>query len=129
MQYAFRGNRRLPSFIVAGALIALLAIWLGAGAASSVAAGHAHHRSAAHKADVSISSQPWGDAGGVPVRLWTLKSGNGLTIHITNYGGVVQSILAPDRHGRLADVVLGFPKLSDYINDFQNQPWPAAGGS
>jgi aldose 1-epimerase len=26
-------------------------------------------------------------------------------------------------------VALGFPKLSDYVNDFQNQPWPASGGS
>jgi hypothetical protein len=60
MQYAFRGSRRLPSFIVAGALIALLAIWLGAGAASSSAAGHAQHHAAAHKADVSIGSEPWG---------------------------------------------------------------------
>ncbi len=129
MQHAFRGNRRLPSLIAAGALIALVAIWLGVGAASSAAAGHAHHHSAAHKADVSISSEPWGDAGGAPVRLWTLKSGNGMTVRITNYGGVVQSIWVPDRHGHLADVVLGFSKLSDYINDFQHQPWPASGGS
>jgi aldose 1-epimerase len=70
-----------------------------------------------------------GSADGHAVRLWTLKSGNGLTVRITNYGGVVQSILAPGRNGQLADVVLGFPKLSDYINDFQNQPWPASGGS
>ena len=26
-------------------------------------------------------------------------------------------------------MALGFPKLSDYVNDFENQPWPAAGGS
>jgi aldose 1-epimerase len=29
----------------------------------------------------------------------------------------------------VANVALGFPKLSDYVNDFEHQPWPAAGGS
>jgi aldose 1-epimerase len=63
------------------------------------------------------------------VRLWTLRNGRGMVVRISNYGGVVQSIWVPDRFGRRADVALGFPRLSDYINDFQNQPWPAAGGS
>jgi len=131
MQSAFRGTRRLSGLFIAGTLVALLCIWLGAGAASSAAAGHAHHHGRAHvkKASVSISSQPWGDADGHPVRLWTLKSGNGMTVNITNYGGVVQSIWVPDRHGHTANVVLGFSKLSDYVNDFEHQPWPASGGS
>ena len=52
-----------------------------------------------------------------------------MIVKITNYGGVVQSIWVPDRTGQLKNVALGFPKLSDYVNDFENQPWPAAGGS
>ena len=52
-----------------------------------------------------------------------------MVVRISNYGGVVQSILVPDRDGRVKNVALGFPKLSDYVNDFENQPWPAAGGS
>jgi aldose 1-epimerase len=52
-----------------------------------------------------------------------------MKVEISNYGGVVQSIWVPDRHGRLANVALGFSKLSDYLNDFENQPWPASGGS
>jgi aldose 1-epimerase len=52
-----------------------------------------------------------------------------MTVTITNYGGVVQSIWVPDRRGRRANVALGFRRLRDYVNDFQNQPWPAAGGS
>jgi aldose 1-epimerase len=63
------------------------------------------------------------------VRLWTLRSGRGMTVTITNYGGVIQSIWAPGRGGRRANVVLGFKTLSDYVNDFEHQPWPAAGGS
>ena len=36
---------------------------------------------------------------------------------ITNYGGIVQSILVPDRRGRLGDVVLGFDSIPRYEKD------------
>jgi aldose 1-epimerase len=77
---------------------------------------------------LSISSSLWGDANGQPVDLYTLSNGR-MKVRISNYGGVVQSIWVPDRRGRLANVALGFGRLSDYVNDFQNQPWPASGGS
>jgi aldose 1-epimerase len=83
----------------------------------------------AAKAGPTISSKAWGKADGRAVRLWTLRSGHGMTVKITNYGGVVQSIWVPGRNGRVADVALGFSKLSDYVNDFEHQPWPASGGS
>jgi aldose 1-epimerase len=78
---------------------------------------------------LKISSVPWGTADGQEVSLYTLRNADGMEVKITNYGGVVQSIWVPDRHGRLANVALGFSNLSDYVSDFQNQPWPAAGGS
>ena len=66
------------------------------------------------------------------MNLYTLTNGT-MTVKITNYGGVVQSIWVPDRRGRLVDVALGFPKLSDYVDDFTQgatqTPWPEAGGS
>src|SRR5688572_32129269 len=34
---------------------------------------------------------------------------------ITNYGGIVVSLHAPDRRGKMADVVLGYNNLADYI--------------
>jgi aldose 1-epimerase len=55
-----------------------------------------------------------------------------MTVKITNYGGVVQSIIVPSRHGA-RDVALGFPKLADYVADFTQgatqTPWPESGGS
>ena len=77
----------------------------------------------------SITSIPWGTAHGQPVRLWTLRNGRGMMVRITNYGGVVQSIWVPSRSGAVKNVALGFTSLSDYVNDFEHQPWPAAGGS
>src|SRR5918911_946447 len=56
-----------------------------------------------------------------------------MTVKISNYGGVVQSIWVPTRGGGVKNVALGFPKLSDYVKDFTQgatgKPWPLPGGS
>ncbi len=49
--------------------------------------------------------------------LYTLTNANGLQTAITNYGAIVVSLHAPDRDGKLADIVLGYPKLADYLKD------------
>lgn len=54
-------------------------------------------------------------ADGTGVKAITLKAGNGVSATILTYGATLQKLLAPDREGRLADVVLGHDKLSDYI--------------
>ena len=64
---------------------------------------------------MDLKQQPFGTANGGPVNLYTLSNANGLSASITNYGGTVVSILAPDRAGHLGDVVLGFDSLEDYI--------------
>ncbi len=43
-----------------------------------------------------------------------LKNGN-LTAAITNYGGRIISLCAPDKNGQKADVVLGFKSIDDYL--------------
>jgi aldose 1-epimerase len=50
------------------------------------------------------------------VDLYTLKNSNGLEAKITNYGGIVVSLLVPDKNGKLTDVVLGYDDLCDYLN-------------
>ncbi len=52
---------------------------------------------------------------GRPVDLYTLTNANGLQATITNYGAIVVSLHVPDRDGRLADVVLGYPTLAGYL--------------
>ena len=47
--------------------------------------------------------------------LCTLCAENGLCVSITNYGGTITSILAPDREGALGDVVLGYDTLDGYL--------------
>lgn len=109
-----------------------------AGSAQARAASHRHKTRSAKHSDgpggrPGISSQPWGTVNGKAVNLYTLTSGNGMTVNITNYGGVVQSIWVPNRDRGTTNVALGFPTLSDYVNDFTqgatSTPWPLPGGS
>jgi aldose 1-epimerase len=50
------------------------------------------------------------------VDLFNLTNGNGLEVSVTNYGGIVTRIIAPDRRGVRADVVLGFDDLEPYLD-------------
>jgi aldose 1-epimerase len=93
-----------------------------------------HHRVRPHRyARGGVTSAAWGSVGGQQVNLYTLSNGSGMKVNISNYGGVVQSIWVPTRSGRLTDVSLGFPTLSDYVADFTqgatSTPWPESGGS
>ncbi len=65
-------------------------------------------------ADIPV--EPFGSIGGQKVSLYTLKNANGVTAKITNYGGIIVSLLAPDKDGNLADVVLGFDSADEYVS-------------
>ncbi len=54
---------------------------------------------------------------GQVIDLYTLTNRNGMEVTITNYGGRVVSLLAPDRAGKVADIVLGFDDLGGYLRD------------
>jgi len=53
-------------------------------------------------------------AQGDPVKQYILKSAKGVTVKFINYGGIITEINAPDKNGKLANVVLGFASLKDY---------------
>ncbi len=50
---------------------------------------------------------------GTQVYRWSLENG-GTRLRVLSYGGVVQSLEVPDRHGRHANVSLGFEGLDAY---------------
>lgn len=54
---------------------------------------------------------------GRAVSLFTLSNAKGMKVSITNYGGIITSILAPDRQGKMADVTLGFDAFEPYIKN------------
>jgi aldose 1-epimerase len=51
------------------------------------------------------------------VETYTLESRGGVTVRLIEFGGAIVSIDAPDRDGRLADVVLGYDTLAGYEAD------------
>src|SRR5215218_6744282 len=66
----------------------------------------------------AIRREPFGStADGRAVERFTLTSTSGITISVLSFGGVIQSIFAPDRAGALADVTLGYDTLPEYETD------------
>lgn len=49
------------------------------------------------------------------VTLFTLTNANGVRASLMNYGATLVALEAPDRHGRLTDVTLGFDTLEGYV--------------
>ena len=81
-------------------LAALLVLTTGLGAAMNADAG------------TRIERKPFGKNAGV--ELFTLTREGAPTVRITNQGGHIVSILAPDRTGAVADVTLGYAEFAGY---------------
>ena len=64
---------------------------------------------------------------GAEILLFTLVNSRGCQATISTYGGTLTSLLVPDRHGTLADVVLGFDVGSGYLSPAYRQANPYFG--
>lgn len=65
---------------------------------------------------MNLQQQPYGSIGGGGYAdLYTLTNNKGVSISLTNYGGIVTSVTTPDRNGQPGDIVLGFDKLEQYL--------------
>jgi aldose 1-epimerase len=69
-----------------------------------------------HKTNQSpaIEEKMWGESDGKSVTLFSLVNKNGMEVKITNFGAVINSIVVPDRNGKMENVVLGFDSLISY---------------
>ena len=112
----------------AGVLTLGLIASLGLGQASA-----ARTAPGAPSCSPSVSVQTFGKAfdlyagKNLQVYRYTLANCNGMRVKVLSYGGIIQSIQAPGRNGREADVVLGFKTLKDYIAK-DSPPVTANGG-
>jgi len=65
---------------------------------------------------MSLTQSPFGQtSGGAPVDCFTLTNNNGVVAKLTTYGARLVELHAPDRSGRLADVILGYDSLAGYL--------------
>lgn len=65
---------------------------------------------------------------GKATKLITLTNENGMEVCITNFGGRIVSIMAPDKDGNFQDVVLGFDSVGAYRPDINQSDFGAAIG-
>ena len=49
------------------------------------------------------------------VKLFEFINNNGVHLKITNYGGIITSLILPDRNGKFGEVTLGFDNLNQYL--------------
>ncbi|HYG04555.1 MAG TPA: aldose epimerase family protein [Chryseosolibacter sp.] len=54
---------------------------------------------------------------GREVSQYTMTNSHGVVMKVINYGGIITSILVPDKNGDVADVVLGHDNLQGYIDN------------
>ena len=62
-----------------------------------------------------VTTKDWGETDGKKVQLFTLTNKNGVTVGITNYGGIVTSWVTPDKNGNRSSVVVGMESLDEYL--------------
>lgn len=66
-------------------------------------------------ARTTVTKESFGHtANGTAVDLYILSDGK-IEARITNYGGIITSLRAPDRNGKPDDIVLGYDSLDQYI--------------
>jgi aldose 1-epimerase len=74
--------------------------------------------------NIAIKKEYCCNKDGREIFLFTLTNANGMTTKISNYGGIILSITAPDKNGKYDDVVLGLPDIKQYLDDsyIKNNP-------
>jgi aldose 1-epimerase len=98
------------SFLAFCRIVALV-IFVAVGAGSAAWA-----ESSSTPATGSVTALPFGKMAREPVTLYTLTNKNGVSVSVMDYGATIVKIMAPDRTGKLDDVVLGFDRFAPYIH-------------
>lgn len=68
-------------------------------------------------AETTVAKADWGKTPDhTAVELYTLKSGK-IQVQLTTFGARIVSIRTPDRNSKLADIILGYNSLNEYVAD------------
>ena len=90
-------------FVIALLLVGIMMTW---------------HLPATAEAKSTMKKQPFGKTSdGRDVELYTLTNKKGMEVAITNFGGIIVALKAPDRNGKFDDVVLGYDSLDGYLTN------------
>ena len=68
--------------------------------------------------NTDVTAAPFGRLpDGRQATLYTLVNPSGMMMAVTDYGGIITSLTAPDRDGILEDIVLGYDNLEAYLDE------------
>jgi aldose 1-epimerase len=87
--------------------------------AAPVAQGKSHHGASGGGGGgggLSVTKSGFGSLNGQAIDKYTLSNHNGVSVSVITYGGIIQSVNAPDRRGHSADVALGFADIGGYTS-------------
>jgi aldose 1-epimerase len=63
----------------------------------------------------SVAEYNYGEVDGEKITQYTLTNPSGMVVKIINYGATVTDILAPDKNGKVGNVVLGYDSLAGFL--------------
>ncbi len=63
----------------------------------------------------SVAEDNYGEVDGEKITQYTLTNPSGMVVKIINYGATVTDILAPDKNGKVGNVVLGYDSLAGFL--------------
>ncbi len=104
----------MPS--VSRILVVLLAAVLAIAALAGPAAAKRKHHGGLSVTKSSFGNLP-PSMGGTAIDRYTLRNGRGMSVSIITYGGIIQELTVPDRHGSKANVTLGFADIDGYTSE------------
>jgi aldose 1-epimerase len=68
--------------------------------------------------EAGIQSRSFGTLpDGRDVTIYKVTSPTGMVMEVTNYGGIITRLTAPDRDGKFEDIVLGYDNLEGYLTE------------
>ena len=70
--------------------------------------------------ELKITKKAFGKANGIACDLYTLTNSKGMSMSVTNYGGIVTALSIPDKNGTFSDVALGYNDVESYV---KNNPY------
>jgi len=76
----------------------------------------------------TVTKKDFGTGDGQPNTLYTLSNSHGMSVSVMNWGARMVDLVAADRDGKKADVILGFDDLAGYLSP-ENSKNPYFGGT
>jgi aldose 1-epimerase len=96
-------------------LLVLLVAMLAVGGLATPAGAKRHHHDGLSVTQSSFGNLP-ASMGGAAIDKYTLSNSRGMEVSIITYGGIIQSLRVPDRHGNEDNVTLGFQDIEGYTS-------------